>query len=82
MPSPLCAPPLDPPGFAPIDGPIEFQTAEFSTLRDGLLSRHIVVLNMLDLARQIGAVPEAGGLGDRLGIWAQHVAAFRARSKL
>jgi predicted ester cyclase len=73
--------PLDPPGFAPIDSPIEFETAEFSTLRDGLLSRQVVVLDMLDLARQIGAVPAAGGLGDRIGIWAQHVAAFRARSR-
>ena len=48
---------LTPPGFAPTGGRLSFETAEFSHFRDGLLSHHTVVLNMLDLARQIGAVP-------------------------
>lgn len=70
---------LDPPGFAPTEGRLSFETAEFSTFEDGLLARHTVVLDMLDLARQIGAVPEDGTLGARVGLWMQHVAAFRAR---
>jgi hypothetical protein len=37
------------------------------------------MLNMLDLARQIGAVPPAGTLGARIGVWMQHVGAFWAR---
>lgn len=71
--------PLTPPGFAPTGGPIEFETAEFSNFDGGLLSRHAVVLNMLGLARQIGAVPKAGSLAERIGVWFQHIAARRAR---
>lgn len=73
--------PLTPPGFAPTGGPIEFETAEFSRFESGLLARHVVVLNMLDLARQIGAVPKAGSRAERIGVWLQHLAAHRARSR-
>jgi predicted ester cyclase len=71
--------PLTPPGFAPTRGPIEFETAEFSHFDGGLLAHHVVVLNMLGLARQIGAVPKAGSLAERIGVWLQHMAARRAR---
>ena len=74
--------PLTPPGFAPTGGQLSFETAEFSQFEDELLSRHTVVLNMLDLARQIGAVPRAGSLADRAGVWMQHVSAFWARARL
>lgn len=74
--------PLSPPGFAATGGPLVFETAEFSHFRDGLLHRHIVVLNMLELARQIGAMPPPGTLGARIGVWMQHLAAFRARARL
>lgn len=72
---------LDPPGFAPTDGPIEFETAEFSAIESGLLVRHTVVLNMLGLARQIGAIPRAGSFAERVGIWLQHFSAHRARGR-
>ena len=72
--------PLTPPGFAPTGGRLVFETAEFSHFEGGLLAHHTVVLNMLDLARQIGAVPQAGTLGDRVGVWMQHVSAFWARA--
>ena len=72
--------PLDPPGFAPTGGPIEFETAEFSQFEGGLLLRHSVVLNMLSLARQIGAVPQPGTIGERVGLWMQHLSARWARS--
>jgi ketosteroid isomerase-like protein len=71
--------PLTPPGFAPTKRDLSFETAEFSSFTDGLLARHTVVFNMLDLARQIGAVPRAGTVGDRIGLWMQHVSAFWAR---
>ncbi len=71
--------PLTPPGFAPTGGPIEFETAEFSHFDGGLLSRHAVVLNMLGLVRDIGAVPKAGSLAERIDVWLQHIAARRAR---
>jgi predicted ester cyclase len=73
--------PLTPPGFAPTGGHISFETAEFSHFKDGLLARHTVVLNMLDLARQIGAMPQPGTFGDRIGVWMQHVTAFWARAR-
>lgn len=73
--------PLSPPGFAPTGGALSFETAEFSHFRGGLLAQHTVVLNMLELARQIGAVPPAGSFGAQVGIWMQHVAAFRARAR-
>ncbi len=72
--------PLTPPGFAPTGGHLSFETAEFSRFEGGLLSRHTVILDMLDLARQIGAVPKPGSVADRLGLWMQHVAAFWSRS--
>ena len=72
---------LTPPGFAPTGGHLTFETAEFSHFRDGLLARHTVVLNMLDLARQIGAVPKAGTVGAQVGLWMQHIGAFWARMR-
>lgn len=72
--------PLKPPRFAPTHGRLSFETAEFSTFREGLLVQHTVVLNMLDLARQIGAVPKGGTVGAQVGLWMQHVAAFWARN--
>jgi hypothetical protein len=62
-------------------GPLTFETAEFSRFDNGLLAHHTVMLNMLDLARQIGAVPQAGTLGARIGVWMQHVAARWARAR-
>ena len=73
--------PLDPPGFAATGTRVEFQTAEFSLIRDGLLARHSVILNMLELARQIGAFPDAGSLGERLGVAVQHASASVMRRR-
>lgn len=72
--------PLTPPGFAPTGGHLEFETAEFSRFEGGLLSHHTVVLNMLDVARQIGAVPQADSVAGRVGVWMQHLTAFWART--
>jgi predicted ester cyclase len=71
--------PLTPPGFAPTGGHLEFETAEFSRFDNGLLAHHTVVLNMLDVARQIGAVPQADSVAGHIGVWMQHVSAFWAR---
>jgi predicted ester cyclase len=71
--------PLVPPGFAPTGTPLSFETAEFSQFEGNLLAHHAVVLDMLSLARQIGAVPHAGTFADRMGVWLQHIAARRLR---
>jgi predicted ester cyclase len=73
--------PLSPPGFSPTDERIEFETAEFSTVENGLLTRHTVIMDMLSLARQIGAVPAAGSLADRAIVQLQRLHAFWARAK-
>jgi predicted ester cyclase len=73
--------PMEPPGFAPTGGLVEFETAEFSRFEGGLLARHTVVLDRLALARQIGAVPKAGSLGERANVWLQRLAARRARRR-
>jgi hypothetical protein len=65
--------PIVPPGFAPTGAHVAFETAEFSLFEGGLLARHQVVLNRLDVARQMGAVPKAGRLGDRVGVWLQNI---------
>jgi predicted ester cyclase len=70
---------LDPPGFAPTRGRLRFETAEFSRLRGGLLAEHVVVLDMLNLARQIGAMPAADSVAGRVGVWLQHAAALCSR---
>jgi uncharacterized protein (TIGR02246 family) len=72
---------LDPPGFAPTGMTVGFETAEFSQLRDGLLARHIVIFDMLDLARQIGALPRSGSVGERVGVAMQHCSAAVIRRR-
>jgi predicted ester cyclase len=49
--------PLTPPGFAPTGGRLSFETAQFAHIEGGLLSRHAVVLNMIDLAQRTTARP-------------------------
>ena len=71
--------PMDPPGFAPTGREIEFETAEFWLFADGLLVRETVVVDMLALARQIGAAPQPGSFADRLTVSLQRLAARRAR---
>ena len=73
--------PLVPPGFAPTGGALAFETAEFSRFEDGLLSHHVVIIDMLGLAQQIGAVPAPGGLGEKVGMWGQHLAALLSRAR-
>ena len=73
--------PLTPPGFAPTGALLTFETAEFSQFENGLLARHTVVMNMLEIARQIGAVPQAGSVAGRIGVWMQHVSAFWERAR-
>lgn len=73
--------PLTPPGFAPTGGPVAFETAEFSRFEDGLLAQHVVIVDRLALAMQIGAVPSPGSVGERLGLWGQHLAALLARTR-
>ena len=73
--------PMEPPGFAPTGGPVAFETAEFWEFDAGLLARETVLLDMLGLARQVGAAPMPGGVAERAGVWLQRLAARRARRR-
>jgi predicted ester cyclase len=73
--------PLDPPGVGPTGDRIEFETAEFSKVEGGRLIEQHVILDMLGLARQIGAVPKPGGGAERASIWLQRLGAWRSRAQ-
>lgn len=73
--------PLDPPGFAPTDGVVHFESAEFWWFRDGLVIRWDVVSDLLDVGRQIGAVPEPGSGADRMGLFIQRMKARQIRRR-
>jgi steroid delta-isomerase-like uncharacterized protein len=72
---------LDPPGFAPTNGPVEGNLVDLLQLRDGRVSRFTVVLDMLSLGRQIGAAPPPGSVGERLGAFVQNMTARRMRRR-
>jgi len=65
--------PLDPPGFAPTDKRIEFEGADFHEYRDGRVCRLRIVLDMMDVARQIGTVPKVGSPLEKAGVTAQRL---------
>lgn len=73
--------PLYPPGFGPTNRRIEFETAEFSKIQGGLLAEHTVIMDMLGLARQIGAVPAVGSVAELVFVQLQRVHAFLVRTR-
>jgi predicted ester cyclase len=66
-------------GLAPTGQPTEFDVAAFFKFHDGKASRVRIIVDMLDIARQAGAVPPPGTIGDRVGSAVQHLNAFRLR---
>ena len=61
--------PLDPPGFAATGKPIDIEGACLYEFEDGLISRHDVVYDGLELARQIKALPRS----DRMAVLMQRL---------
>ena len=72
---------LDPPGFAPTQTRGEVVIAVFWEFRDGKLCHLRAVTDLNDFARQIGAVPPPGSLGERLAVQLQRIAARRFRRR-
>lgn len=71
--------PLDPPGYAPTDGHIELTGVDVHEF-DGELIRSIWTwTDMTAIARQIGALPAPGSLGERIGVVLQRLAARRLK---
>lgn len=57
--------PLDPPGLAPTGKRVEFVVREILEIRDGLVRRIRLVVDMADVMRQLGMLPAPGGQGER-----------------
>lgn len=73
--------PLDPPGFAPTGRWVEMTAFGGFRFRGDQASWFQAVFDMLDIGRQIGAVPLEGTFGDRMGMRMQHRAARKMRRR-
>lgn len=60
--------PLDPPGYAPTGGTVDIKGVCLYALEDGLIAHHTVVFDMIELGRQIDAIPPAGSLLDKMTV--------------
>jgi predicted ester cyclase len=56
---------LDPPGLAPTGKRVEFDVREIAEIRDGLVSRVRLVVDMAAVMRQLGMLPAPGTRGER-----------------
>jgi steroid delta-isomerase-like uncharacterized protein len=65
--------PLDPPGFAPTGARLEFEGGDFQEYRDGRVARLRIVLDMMDVGRQMGLLPKAGSQVEKAGAAAQRL---------
>jgi hypothetical protein len=65
--------------LAPTGQPTQFDVAGFFELCDGRAARVRVIVDMLDIARQAGAVPPPGTIGHRVVAAIQHLKALRLR---
>ena len=57
--------PLDPPGLAPTGKRVEFDVREIAEIRNGLVSRIRLVVDMANVMRQLGMLPAPGTRAER-----------------
>ena len=57
--------PLDPPGFAPTGRSIEVEGVDLWRFRGGLIWRYRAVYDFAGMARQLGLLPDRGGLAEK-----------------
>jgi len=74
--------PLEPPGFAPSGTIVKFCGVDIHAFRDDLVTHVITVTDVSAAATQIGAMPPAGSMGEKLGVKVQHLMARRLRPKV
>lgn len=65
--------PLDPPGFAPTGRPVSIDYGGFYRFEGERISRARIVMNVNELAVQIGAVPQSGTAGERVLVAGQRL---------
>lgn len=73
--------PLDPPGFAPTGAPVSTEYGGFYEFDGGRVKRARIIVNMNDIAVQVGAAPGPGTLGERVAVAVQRLAARRMRGR-
>lgn len=64
---------IDPPGFAPTNKQIEFESMDLHEYRDGKLCRLWIVFDMMDVGRQLAILPRPGSRGERALTMFQHL---------
>jgi hypothetical protein len=73
--------PLAPPGFAPTETVVAMRGVDIHAFRGDLLAHCITVTDVAGVALQIGAMPPAGSIGEKMGVQVQHLMARRLRRK-
>lgn len=73
--------PFDPPGYAPTGRWVEMTAFGGFRFRDSKVSWFQAVFDMLDIGRQIAAVPREDSMADRMGLWMQRRSARKLRKK-
>lgn len=73
--------PLDPPGFAPTNGPISNHGVSWVEVEGGRISRFHLYYDVNELGRQIGAIPPPGSAGEKMVVTFQKLTAKGLRKK-
>lgn len=73
--------PLDPPGFAPSGRPMSLEYGGFYELEGDRVRRARIILNMNDAAIQLGVLPPAGSVGEKVAVRVQHLQARLQRRR-
>jgi steroid delta-isomerase-like uncharacterized protein len=73
--------PLDPPGFAATNRSVDVLGIDVWEIRDGLVARYWAYYDAMVIARQIGAVPQPGTIGERATVMLQRLQAAALRRR-
>lgn len=73
--------PLDPPGFAPTNGPVSNHGVSWVEVEGGRISRFHLYYDVNELGRQIGAIPPPGSAGEKMVVTFQKLTAKGLRKK-
>jgi hypothetical protein len=72
---------LDPPGFAPTNREVDVSGIDVWQLRDGRIARYWAYWDLMEAARQIGAMPAPGSFGERATVMLQRLQAAAIRRR-
>ena len=70
---------LDPPGFASTGTVVDMRGVDIHTFRGDLVAHVVTITDVAGVALQIGAMPPAGSIAEKMGVQVQHLMARRLR---